>query len=32
MTVDATQVRAMLDAWREQGAAQLDPVRFRRLD
>ncbi|HDR9845588.1 TPA: DUF2894 domain-containing protein, partial [Burkholderia multivorans] len=32
MTVDATQVRAMLDAWREQGAAQLDPVRFHRLD
>nr|WP_249177805.1 DUF2894 domain-containing protein [Burkholderia multivorans] len=22
----------MLDAWREQGAAQLDPVRFHRLD
>ncbi|KVT47951.1 DUF2894 domain-containing protein [Burkholderia multivorans] len=32
MTVDATQVRAMLDAWREQGAARLDPVRFHRLD
>ncbi|MCO8649928.1 DUF2894 domain-containing protein, partial [Burkholderia multivorans] len=31
-TVDATQVRAMLDAWREQGAARLDPVRFHRLD
>ncbi|HEF4737796.1 DUF2894 domain-containing protein [Burkholderia multivorans] len=32
MTVDATQARAMLDAWREQGAARLDPVRFHRLD
>ncbi|MCA8411099.1 MAG: DUF2894 domain-containing protein [Burkholderia multivorans] len=32
MMVDATQVRAMLDAWREQGAARLDPVRFHRLD
>ncbi|MDN7744432.1 DUF2894 domain-containing protein [Burkholderia multivorans] len=32
MTVDATQVRTMLDAWREQGAARLDPVRFHRLD
>lgn len=32
MTGDATQVRAMLDAWREQGADRLDPVRFHRLD
>ncbi|PRF37605.1 DUF2894 domain-containing protein [Burkholderia multivorans] len=32
MTIDATQVRAVLDAWREQGAARLDPVRFHRLD
>ncbi|HDR9354389.1 TPA: DUF2894 domain-containing protein, partial [Burkholderia vietnamiensis] len=32
MTVDATQVRAMLDAWREQRADRLDPVRFHRLD
>lgn len=32
MTVDATQVRAMLDAWHEQRADRLDPVRFHRLD
>ncbi|WP_175883788.1 DUF2894 domain-containing protein [Burkholderia sp. BCC0044] len=32
MTGDATQVRAMLDAWREQGADRLDPVRFHRID
>ncbi|MBR7914776.1 DUF2894 domain-containing protein [Burkholderia vietnamiensis] len=32
MTADATQVRAMLDAWREQRADRLDPVRFHRLD
>ncbi|MCA8288310.1 DUF2894 domain-containing protein [Burkholderia vietnamiensis] len=32
MTVDATQVRAMLDGWREQRADRLDPVRFHRLD
>ncbi|EML1597466.1 DUF2894 domain-containing protein [Burkholderia cenocepacia] len=32
MTVDATQVRAMLDAWREQGADRLDPVGFHRID
>ncbi|MDP9581525.1 UNVERIFIED_ORG: hypothetical protein J2791_000806 [Burkholderia contaminans] len=32
MTDDATHVRATLDAWREQGADRLDPVRFRRLD
>ncbi len=32
MTGDATHVRATLDAWREQGADRLDPVRFHRLD
>ncbi|KWH05959.1 hypothetical protein WT58_18380 [Burkholderia territorii] len=32
MTGDATRVRATLDAWREQGADRLDPVRFHRLD
>ncbi|KVV36880.1 hypothetical protein WT27_20205 [Burkholderia territorii] len=32
MTGDATHVRAALDAWREQGADRLDPVRFHRLD
>ncbi|ABI90949.1 hypothetical protein CH72_5443 [Burkholderia ambifaria AMMD] len=32
MTDDATHVRATLDAWREQGAHRLDPVRFHRLD
>ncbi|WP_175965731.1 DUF2894 domain-containing protein [Burkholderia sp. BCC0322] len=32
MTGDATHVRAMLDAWREQGADRLDPVRFHRID
>ncbi|RKU04158.1 DUF2894 domain-containing protein [Burkholderia sp. Nafp2/4-1b] len=32
MTDDATPVRATLDAWREQGADRLDPVRFHRLD
>jgi hypothetical protein len=32
VTVDATQVRAMLDGWREQRADRLDPVRFHRLD
>ncbi|RQR44150.1 MULTISPECIES: DUF2894 domain-containing protein [unclassified Burkholderia] len=32
MTDDATHVRATLDAWREQGADRLDPVRFHRLD
>lgn len=32
MTGDATQVRAMLDAWREQGADRLDPVGFHRID
>ncbi|OXI66619.1 hypothetical protein CFB81_17890 [Burkholderia sp. AU28863] len=32
MTGDATQVRATLDAWREQGADRLDPVRFHRID
>ncbi|KVG26562.1 DUF2894 domain-containing protein [Burkholderia diffusa] len=32
MTGDATHVRATLDAWREQGADRLDPVRFQRLD
>ncbi|WP_269508436.1 DUF2894 domain-containing protein [Burkholderia sp. IMCC1007] len=32
MTGAATQVRALLDAWREQGADRLDPVRFHRLD
>nr|WP_175800619.1 DUF2894 domain-containing protein [Burkholderia anthina] len=32
MTGDATQARATLDAWREQGADRLDPVRFHRLD
>lgn len=32
MTDDATHVRATLDAWHEQGADRLDPVRFHRLD
>ncbi|RQT87936.1 DUF2894 domain-containing protein [Burkholderia cepacia] len=32
MTDDATHVRATLDAWREQGADRLDPVRFLRID
>ncbi|WP_175698082.1 DUF2894 domain-containing protein [Burkholderia ambifaria] len=32
MTDDATHVRETLDAWREQGADRLDPVRFHRLD
>jgi hypothetical protein len=32
VTDDATHVRATLDAWREQGADRLDPVRFHRLD
>ncbi|MCA8277561.1 DUF2894 domain-containing protein [Burkholderia sp. AU30280] len=32
MIGDATHVRAMLDAWREQGADRLDPVRFHRID
>ncbi|KWA20476.1 hypothetical protein WT41_25920 [Burkholderia territorii] len=32
MTGDAIRVRATLDAWREQGADRLDPVRFHRLD
>ena len=32
MTDDATPARATLDAWREQGADQLDPVRFHRID
>ncbi|WP_321857843.1 DUF2894 domain-containing protein [Burkholderia cenocepacia] len=32
MTGDATHVRATLDAWREQGADRLDPVRFHRID
>ncbi|AOI62430.1 hypothetical protein WS51_01915 [Burkholderia territorii] len=32
MTGDATRVRATLDAWREQGADRLDPVRFHRAD
>ncbi|WP_071333677.1 DUF2894 domain-containing protein [Burkholderia contaminans] len=32
MTGDATHVRATLDAWREQGADRLDPVRFHRVD
>ncbi|MCA8016812.1 DUF2894 domain-containing protein [Burkholderia metallica] len=32
MTLDATHVRATLDAWREQGADRLDPVRFHRID
>ncbi len=32
MTDDATHVRATLDAWREQGADRLDPVRFHRID
>ncbi|AOI95915.1 DUF2894 domain-containing protein [Burkholderia sp. LA-2-3-30-S1-D2] len=32
MTDDVTHVRATLDAWREQGADRLDPVRFHRLD
>ncbi|WP_155636246.1 DUF2894 domain-containing protein [Burkholderia stagnalis] len=32
MGSDATQARAMLDAWREQGADRLDPVRFHLMD
>ncbi|AZQ54625.1 DUF2894 domain-containing protein [Burkholderia cenocepacia] len=32
MTGDATHVRATLDAWREQGADRLDPMRFHRID
>ncbi|RQS30910.1 DUF2894 domain-containing protein [Burkholderia sp. Bp8992] len=32
MTDDATHVRATLDAWREQGADRLEPVRFHRID
>ncbi|WP_175943519.1 DUF2894 domain-containing protein [Burkholderia pyrrocinia] len=32
MTDDATPARATLDAWREQGADRLDPVRFHRID
>ncbi|OXJ13656.1 DUF2894 domain-containing protein [Burkholderia sp. AU6039] len=32
MTGEATHVRATLDAWREQGADRLDPVRFHRID
>ncbi|AWV03300.1 DUF2894 domain-containing protein [Burkholderia sp. JP2-270] len=32
MTDDATPSRATLDAWREQGADRLDPVRFHRID
>ncbi|VWB81960.1 hypothetical protein BLA6993_03890 [Burkholderia lata] len=32
MTGDATHVRTTLDAWREQGADRLDPVRFHRID
>ncbi|AOR71867.1 hypothetical protein BBJ41_31040 [Burkholderia stabilis] len=32
MTHDATHARATLDAWREQGADRLDPVRFHRID
>ncbi|KVL18047.1 DUF2894 domain-containing protein [Burkholderia sp. MSMB1826] len=32
MTGDAMHVRATLDAWREQGADRLDPVRFHRID
>jgi len=32
VTGDATQARATLDAWREQGADRLDPVRFHRID
>lgn len=29
---EATHARATLDAWREQGADRLDPVRFHRID
>ncbi|TCW85717.1 DUF2894 domain-containing protein [Burkholderia sp. SRS-46] len=32
MGSDATQARATLDAWREQGADRLDPVRFHLMD
>ncbi|MDN7426171.1 hypothetical protein CFB89_18680 [Burkholderia sp. AU16741] len=32
MTGGATHARATLDAWREQGADRLDPVRFQRID
>ncbi|RXV69134.1 DUF2894 domain-containing protein [Burkholderia stabilis] len=32
MTGDAMHARATLDAWREQGADRLDPVRFHRID
>jgi len=32
VTDDSTPARATLDAWREQGADRLDPVRFHRID
>lgn len=32
MTGDAMRTRALLDAWREQRADRIDPVRFHRLD
>ena len=32
MTEGTTPARATLDAWREQGADRLDPVRFHRID
>ncbi|MEF9440124.1 DUF2894 domain-containing protein [Burkholderia sp. MS389] len=32
MMGEATHARATLDAWREQGADRLDPVRFHRID
>ncbi|RQU80115.1 DUF2894 domain-containing protein [Burkholderia cenocepacia] len=32
MTGEATHARATLDAWREQGADRLDPVRFHQID
>lgn len=32
MGADGSNARAMLDAWREQGADRMDPVRFHRID
>lgn len=32
MSADGSNARAMLDAWREQGADLMDPVRFHRID
>ena len=32
MSADGSNARAMLDAWRKQGAERMDPVRFHRID